>query len=82
MRELLDALEVESLKKRGMLASYEHPRLGTVTSVGLPLRVSGFAPSYRASPALHADAAGLLAELGYDEAAKLRLADAGAFGRE
>jgi crotonobetainyl-CoA:carnitine CoA-transferase CaiB-like acyl-CoA transferase len=82
VRELLDALEVEGLKKRGMLASYEHPRLGTVTSVGLPLRVSGFAPSYRASPALHADAAGLLAELGYDEAAKLRLADAGAFGRE
>ena len=82
VRELPDALEVEGLKKRGMLASYEHPRLGTVTSVGLPLRVSGFAPSYRASPALHADAADLLAELGYDEAAKLRLADAGAFGRE
>jgi crotonobetainyl-CoA:carnitine CoA-transferase CaiB-like acyl-CoA transferase len=64
-----------------MLASYEHPRLGTVQSIGLPLRVSGFTPSYRASPALGADAADLLAELGLDEAAIARLADAGAFGR-
>ena len=65
-----------------MLASYEHPRLGAVSSVGLPLRVSGFTPSYRASPALGADAADLLAELGYDESAVARLADAGAFGGE
>jgi crotonobetainyl-CoA:carnitine CoA-transferase CaiB-like acyl-CoA transferase len=64
-----------------MLASYEHPRLGSVRGVGLPLRVSGFAPSYRASPALGADAADLLAELGFDESAIARLTDAGAFGR-
>ena len=80
VRELSDALEVEGLQGRGMLASYEHPRLGTVSSVGLPLRVSGFTPSYRASPALGADAADLLAEVGYDEAAVARLADRGAFG--
>src|SRR5215208_6233537 len=82
VRELSDALEVEGLKRRGMLASYEHPRLGAVSSVGLPLRVSGFVPSYRPSPALGADAADLLAELGYDESAAARLADAGAFGGE
>jgi crotonobetainyl-CoA:carnitine CoA-transferase CaiB-like acyl-CoA transferase len=80
VRELSDALDVERLEQRKMLAAYEHPRLGTVRGIGLPLRVSGFTPSYRASPALGADAADLLVELGYDEAAVTRLADAGAFG--
>ena len=82
VRELSGALEVEGLQGRGMLASYEHPRLGTVSSVGLPLRVSGYTPRYRASPALGADAADLVADVGYDEAAVARLADAGAFGRQ
>jgi crotonobetainyl-CoA:carnitine CoA-transferase CaiB-like acyl-CoA transferase len=82
VRELSDALEVEGLQSRGMLATYEHPRLGTVSGVGLPLRVAGFTPRYRASPALGADAADLLADVGYDEAAVARLADAGAFGRQ
>jgi crotonobetainyl-CoA:carnitine CoA-transferase CaiB-like acyl-CoA transferase len=81
VRELSDALDVERLERRDMLASYEHPQLGTVRGIGLPLRVSGFTPSYRASPALGADAADLLIELGFDESAIARLADAGAFGR-
>jgi crotonobetainyl-CoA:carnitine CoA-transferase CaiB-like acyl-CoA transferase len=82
VRELPDALEVEGLQKRGMLASYEHSMLGMVSSVGLPLQVSGFRPRYRASPALGGDTADLLAELGYDEAAMARLVDDGAFGHE
>jgi crotonobetainyl-CoA:carnitine CoA-transferase CaiB-like acyl-CoA transferase len=82
VRDLAEALEVEGLQQRGMLASYEHSSLGTVRGVGLPLRVSAFTPSYRAAPALGADAADLLAELGYDDAAMARLADAGAFGRD
>jgi crotonobetainyl-CoA:carnitine CoA-transferase CaiB-like acyl-CoA transferase len=81
VRDLGEALEVERLQQRGMLVSYEHSRLGTVRGVGLPLRVSEFSPSYRAAPALGADAADLLAELGYDEAEVARLADEGAFGR-
>jgi crotonobetainyl-CoA:carnitine CoA-transferase CaiB-like acyl-CoA transferase len=81
VRELSQALEAEDLEERGMLASYEHPQLGAVSSVGLPLRVSGFTPSYRAAPALGADAADLLVELGYDESALARLAETGAFGR-
>jgi crotonobetainyl-CoA:carnitine CoA-transferase CaiB-like acyl-CoA transferase len=80
VRELSEALDVERLEQRKMLAAYEHPRLGTVRGIGLPLRVSGFRPRYGASPALGADAADLLAELGFDEAAIARLADAGAFG--
>jgi crotonobetainyl-CoA:carnitine CoA-transferase CaiB-like acyl-CoA transferase len=82
VRELSAALEMEALQKRGMLASYEHSQLGTVSSVGLPLRVSGFSPGYRPSPALGADTADLLAELGYDELAVSRLADEGAFGTD
>ncbi|HEX2281533.1 MAG TPA: CoA transferase [Thermomicrobiales bacterium] len=82
VRELSDALEMEDLQERGMLASYKHSLLGPVSSVGLPLRVSEFSPSYRASPALGADTADLLAELGFDELAVARLTDEGAFGRQ
>jgi formyl-CoA transferase len=82
VRELSEALELEGLQERGMLASYEHSQLGTVSSVGLPLRVSAFLPSYRASPALGADTADLLAELGFDELAVARLTEEGAFGRQ
>ena len=80
VRELSDALDVEPLEQRKMLAAYEHPGLGPVRSVGLPLRVSGFTPRYRPSPALGADAADLLAELSFDDDEVTRLADAGAFG--
>ncbi len=80
VRDLPSALHAEELEPRGMLASYDHPRLGEVRSVGLPLRVSGFTPTYRASPALGADAADLLTELGFDDAAVARLKEAGAFG--
>ena len=81
VRELSESLEMEVLQERAMLASYEHTQLGMVSSVGLPLHVSEFSPSYRASPALGADTAELLAELGYDELAIARLRDEGAFGR-
>jgi crotonobetainyl-CoA:carnitine CoA-transferase CaiB-like acyl-CoA transferase len=80
VRDLPGALHAEELERRGMLASYNHPRLGEVRSVGLPLRVSGFTPTYRASPALGADAADLLTELGFDDSDVARLKEAGAFG--
>ena len=82
VRELSEVLQMEGLQERGMLASYEHAQLGPVSSIGLPLRVSEFSPSYRASPALGGDAADLLAELGFDELAVARLTDEGAFGRQ
>jgi crotonobetainyl-CoA:carnitine CoA-transferase CaiB-like acyl-CoA transferase len=81
VRDLPEALAAESLQERGMLASYEHTQLGTVSSVGVPLRVSGFTPCYRTSPGLGADTADLLAELGYEELAVARLTENGAFGR-
>src|SRR5215218_1796030 len=82
VRDLPDALEMEGLRQRDMLASYEHSLLGTVNSVGLPLRVSAFSPRYRASPALGADTADLLAELNFDEVDMARLRDGGAFGQQ
>jgi crotonobetainyl-CoA:carnitine CoA-transferase CaiB-like acyl-CoA transferase len=81
VRDLPEALAVESLQERGMLASYEHAQLGTVSSVGVPLRVSGFTPRYRTSPGLGADTADLLEQLGFDELAVARLTENGAFGR-
>ena len=80
VRDLPRALEPEQLDERGMLASYDHPALGQVNSVGLPLRVSGFTPHYHPSPALGSDLTELLAELGFDDAEIVSLAEAGAFG--
>lgn len=80
VRAIEQALEVERLRERGMLASYDHPQLGAVRGVGLPLKASGFAPEYRSAPRLGADAAELLAEIGYDGAAVASLTQRGAFG--
>ena len=80
VRDLDEALDMEVLQARRMLAEYDHPRLGTVRAVGSPLAVSGFAPHYRAAPALGADTIDLLAELGYDDELTARLAADGAFG--
>jgi crotonobetainyl-CoA:carnitine CoA-transferase CaiB-like acyl-CoA transferase len=80
VRDLEDALAVDDLQQREMLAAYDHPQLGAVRSVGLPLHVSQFAPRYRAAPGLSADAADLLAELGFDAGRTTRLAADGAFG--
>jgi len=80
VRSLEEALDVEELLDRGMLAAYEHPTLGPVRSVGLPLRVDGFTPSYRAGPALGGDQVPVLRGLGYMDAEIEALSAAGAFG--
>lgn len=54
--------------------------LGRVRSVGTPIALGGFRPRYRPGSRLGADNAALLEELGYDEDALRRLAEAGAFG--
>ncbi len=63
-----------------MLAEYEHPAFGAVRSVGLPLTMGGFEPTYTPGPGLGADGDAILAELGYDKAAIARLRADGAFG--
>jgi crotonobetainyl-CoA:carnitine CoA-transferase CaiB-like acyl-CoA transferase len=80
VRDLAQALQIEDLTEREMLAAYEHPALGPVRAVGLPLHVADYRPSYAAGPALGADTPLLLTELGIDEEERQRLEAGGAFG--
>jgi len=80
VRSMPDALDTHELAEREMLVEYEHPSLGTVRTLGLPLRVAGYRPRYRRAPELGGDTDDLLAELGYDDAGRERLGKAGAFG--
>jgi crotonobetainyl-CoA:carnitine CoA-transferase CaiB-like acyl-CoA transferase len=63
VKSLPEALDVEMLAERQMLAEFPHPVFGTVRGVGLPLHVAGFRPNYAAAPALGADVPALLGEL-------------------
>ncbi len=80
VRSMEAALDLKELEGRGMLATYTHPALGEVRTVGLPVKVSGFAPEYRPGPQLNGDGAALLAEVGYDAAKVDALRARGAFG--
>lgn len=78
--DITEALDLDMLRTRGMLAEYDQPTLGEVRAVGLPLHVADFVPDYHHAPALGADTDALLAELGYEPADIARLASVGAFG--
>lgn len=82
VRSMEEALDVDELRARSMLAEYEHDAFGTVRSVGLPLTMGGFTPSYAPGPGLGADGSSVLRSVGYsdDEIAGLRVA--GAFGTD
>lgn len=82
VRSLTEALDEDQLRNREMLVRYEQPQLGTVRAVGLPLRVSGFEPDYRAAPQLGADSESLLSGLGYSDSEIARLKREGAFGSD
>lgn len=82
VRSMEAALERDELERRGMLAAYQHEALGAVTTVGLPIKVSGFAPHYRPGPRLDGDGAALLAEAGYQRAEVEALRARGAFGSD
>ena len=80
VRSMEAALDREELRQRAMLASYRHAALGEVTTVGLPIAMGGFAPTYRPAPRLDGDRTAILSEAGYqpDEIDGLR--SRGAFG--
>ncbi len=80
VRSLEEALRLEELSARGMLAEYHHATLGRVRSVGLPLAIDGFEPSYRPGPRLGEHTEALMTEVGLDPAAIGSLRAAGAFG--
>jgi crotonobetainyl-CoA:carnitine CoA-transferase CaiB-like acyl-CoA transferase len=81
VRSLEEALDPARLAERGMLAEYDHPTLGRVRSVGVPLFISDYEPAYRPGPGIGADEGTVLEELGYEADAIEELRARGAFGR-
>jgi crotonobetainyl-CoA:carnitine CoA-transferase CaiB-like acyl-CoA transferase len=80
IRSMEAALDRVELGHRSMLVAYPHPVLGEVTTVGLPIRMPDYTPTYRAAPQLNADLNEVLATAGYDAAGIEALRQRGAFG--
>jgi crotonobetainyl-CoA:carnitine CoA-transferase CaiB-like acyl-CoA transferase len=80
VRSMEAALDQDELRQRAMLASYRHSALGEVTSVGLPIKMSGYAPTYRQGPLLDGDRLEVLASAGYQAGEIEALRERGAFG--
>src|SRR5213082_2261955 len=82
VRSMEAALDLKELREWAMLASYRHAALGEVTTVGLPIKMSGFAPTYRPAPRLDGDRTAVLTEAGYQPDEIDGLASRGAFGHD
>jgi crotonobetainyl-CoA:carnitine CoA-transferase CaiB-like acyl-CoA transferase len=82
VRRFDEALSVTELASRQMLSEYEHPSLGTVRSVGSPIRLHDRSPLYARGPRFREHNRSLLAELGYDGPEIVELAQRGAFGEQ
>ena len=80
VRTMEDALSRSELAERGMLASYRHAALGEVATIGLPIKMAGYAPTYRPGPLLDGDRIAILASAGYGPDEIERLRRRGAFG--
>ncbi|MEO6797104.1 MAG: CoA transferase [Candidatus Dormibacter sp.] len=80
VRSMEEALDRSELEARGMLATYTHAALGKVTTVGLPIKLSGFASEYRPGPRLDGDRDALLKEAGFEHSEVETLRNQGAFG--
>jgi crotonobetainyl-CoA:carnitine CoA-transferase CaiB-like acyl-CoA transferase len=80
VRSLSEAMDPAALRGRRMLASYEHPVLGEVQGIGLPIKMSGFDPQYRPGPALGGSQSEVLDGLGYSSEDIEALSLEGAFG--
>lgn len=65
-------------RRRRMVATIDHPRVGALDVMGLPLRISDFEPALGPAPELGADTAAVLADrLGYDHDRIAALAERG-----
>jgi crotonobetainyl-CoA:carnitine CoA-transferase CaiB-like acyl-CoA transferase len=80
VRSMEAALDQNELDQRGMLARYHHSLLGDVTTVGLPIKVAGFEPTYRQGPLLDGDRDAVLKSAGYTDQDIKKLEARGAFG--
>jgi crotonobetainyl-CoA:carnitine CoA-transferase CaiB-like acyl-CoA transferase len=81
VRSMEQALDETELEARHLLASYDHPAFGKVRSVGTPLTLGGFEPSYHAAPPLGGNRDDILQELGCSAEELAELTAQGAFGR-
>jgi crotonobetainyl-CoA:carnitine CoA-transferase CaiB-like acyl-CoA transferase len=80
VRSMEEALELDGLRGRRMLAEYEHEAFGTVRSIGSPLRLGDFETRYARAPELGADTDAVMRENGYSTDEVDRLHAQGAFG--
>ena len=81
IRSMEAALDRDELRQRAMLATYRHSALGDVTTVGLPIKMSGYTPTYRQGPLLDGDRREILASAGYLASEIEALRERGAFGQ-
>ncbi len=80
VRTMEAALDRPELEQRGMLATYQHSALGEISTVGLPIKMSGYTPTYRPGPVLDGDREALLNDAGYTATEIEALRQRGAFG--
>jgi len=83
VNSIAEALVDEQAVARGAVVEVEHPKLGTVSQVASPLRLSTIpTPRLEPGPLLGEHTAEVMTELGYDDVRIQKLAGAGAFGKE
>jgi len=75
--ELNRALDNPFLERTGMIETVPHPDRADMRALANPIRLDGERPRGQAAPLLGADNDGILASLGYDEAAIVGLRQAG-----
>ena len=80
VRSMEAALDRSEVSRRGMLASYQHSALGEVVTVGLPIKVAGYRPTYRQGPLLDGDRIEVLGDAGFSADEIEALQQRGAFG--
>lgn len=82
VRTVAEALDAPEIRSLGLVSEIEHPKLGTVPNVGLPVRFSETpVVSPRAAPLLGADTEEVLRRvLNYDSEQIASLSQLGAFG--
>jgi crotonobetainyl-CoA:carnitine CoA-transferase CaiB-like acyl-CoA transferase len=82
VRTAEEALAKDELLSLEMLASYHSPVFGDVSSIASPIGIDGYAPDYRAAPALGADTMAVLYQAGLSTSAIEELKASGAFGTD
>ena len=82
INNIAEVVNHPQVKARGAMVEMDHPKVGRVRRVGVPVRLSATPGSVRTpSPTLGQHTAEVLHDLGWDEAEVAALKTAGAFGK-